>query len=147
MITEDCDILELCYFRGTFQRERYFLNAFLQHCVTFVTLPNSSLSTVVHALVLRARRKRSFSYFAVSEGRSEHGAISMIHGHDSLYYHGIEEGSHKWQGLHSRGSEQQEKIAEIATQITFTSNSCRKLCILFLLFYLESFESNAVLDC
>lgn len=37
----------------------------------------------------------------------------MIHGHDSLYYHGIEEGSHKWQGLRSRDSdEQQEKIAE-----------------------------------
>lgn len=25
----------------------------------------------------------------------EHAAISMIHDHDSLYYHGIEEGSHK----------------------------------------------------
>lgn len=76
-----------------FQRE-YFWRV-LQHCVTFVTL---LLSVVVHALVLRARRKRSFSYFAVSEGRSEHGAISMIHGHDSLYYHGIGAGSHKRRG-------------------------------------------------
>jgi len=30
--------------------------------------------------------------------RVEHGAISMIHDHDSLYYHSIEKGSHKWQG-------------------------------------------------
>lgn len=43
-------------------------------------------------------RKRFFSYFAVSEGRSEHVAIS-IHGHNWLYYHSIEEGSHKRRGL------------------------------------------------
>jgi len=28
----------------------------------------------------------------------------MIHGHDSLYYHSIEKGSHKWQGLRSRAT-------------------------------------------
>lgn len=54
----------------------------------------------------------------------------------------IEEGSHKWQGLRSRGSdEQQEKIAEEGANNL--SNSGRKVRILFLLFYLISFD----LDC
>lgn len=70
----------------------------------------------------------------------------MIHGHDSLYYRDIEEGSHKWQGLRSRVSdEQQDKTAEVLRQ-----KSCfRRILveILFLPLCLDSFETITVLGC
>lgn len=37
-----------------------------------------------------------------SEGRDEHGAIAMIHGHDSLYRHGTRKSSHKRKGARSQ---------------------------------------------
>lgn len=77
---------------------------------------------VVPVLVLRACRKRSFSYFAVSEGRSGHGAVSMIHGHDSLYYHGIEEGSHKRQSLQSRRGSDEESSGRVTLARRITAS-------------------------